>query len=207
MEETRRFRIPVKPVLLLVVAAAIAANLPQEWIHRQTAEERQAEVFSDFVNLSAEPGQGEMAFLQSWASLSGQARRARKDRLEHIHPQVMARYAEHVGARLEDFSELLIAPEAPHPFDLSTAVYSEPEFAQHGTIGPWMWGVSQSGTEIISPGYTKVSWCAVWLVFWNADDWYYAPVGTAELDGLLVAAVPEMDGLLLADLPRCDVDD
>ena len=207
MEQTRRFRIPFKPVLLLIVVAAVAANVPKSWIYGQTPEQRRAEVFSDFVNLSAEPGQGELAFLQSWASISGQARRARKDRMEHVHPEVIAAYAARMEVSDESLRERMISPDITTPFDLATMNVSQPDFIQHAEVGKWSWGVAKDVAQRTPDDTSGELGCGVWFVFWDTEDWFYAPIGTVEADQLLVDSVPGVGRLPFMDLPRCDANE
>lgn len=204
MEETRRFRIPFKPVLLLLVVGAVAANVPRGWFTEETQEVRRGAVFSEFVNLSAEPGAGEMAFLQSWAALSGQSRRARKDRIGHVQPALLDAYAAHLGISAEAMRKQFLSPEVATPFDLRTVPVERPDFAVHGQAGDWFWGLIDIDRSMQAEADRPFAWCSVWVVYWTPEDWFYAPVGTELLDGFLLQATPALAELSPQALPRCD---
>ncbi|MEO1139102.1 MAG: hypothetical protein AAFW87_06565 [Pseudomonadota bacterium] len=207
MEETRRFRLPLKPLLMAVVVAAVAANLPRGWFEEQTPATRRADVFSAFVNLSAAPGQGELTFLQSLSALTGQAKRAQKNRVARVHPEVLARYK----ARHEIFAMARGLPVQDvgesGSLDLAAVTVLQPDFAHHGQLATWSWGVAEGQPTRPVTGQGELPGCGVAVVFWTAEEWYYAPIGLPEMDTILTEAVPEMAALPFAQLPRCVAND
>lgn len=204
MDETRRFRIPLKPVLALLVAAAVAANLPDSWFADETARDRRAEVFSAFANLSAAPGEGAFAFLGTVADLSGQEARVRRDRRAHVLPGLLEAYAGRIDMPADWLRDAVLDPDYAHPFDISAFEVTGPEFGGHGVEGPWHWGLAASGAGDLSPEEAPFGWCARWLVVWDDEDWFYAPLGTKALDAMLAEAAPGL-GAVARDLPGgCD---
>ncbi|QFT95887.1 hypothetical protein FIU85_01095 [Roseovarius sp. THAF8] len=195
MDDTRRFRIPLKPVLVLLVVAAVAANLPASWFTEETAQDRRAEVFSAFANLSAAPGEGAFAFLGTVADLSGQEARVRRERRDHVLPGLLEAYADRIDMPEDWMRDAVLDPDYAHPFDISAFEVTGPEFGGHGMEGPWHWGLAASGAEDLSPEDAPSGWCARWLVVWDNADWFYAPVGTEPLNDMLAEAAPELQGV------------
>lgn len=204
MEEIRRFRISWKPVLLLTVVAALAVNVPASWFGAKTEETRRATVFSDFVNLTADAGEGGFDFLGTVAELSGQDARIRERRRAHILPGLLASYAGRIGMPEDWMRGAILDPDYAHPFDISAFEVTGPGFARHGVQGNWRWGLATSGTEDLSPDDADVAWCARWLVVWNDVEWFYAPVGSNALDDMLRAAAPDLARVQTDDDAACD---
>ncbi|MGK7755086.1 MULTISPECIES: hypothetical protein [unclassified Roseovarius] len=204
MDETRRFRIPLKPVLALLVAAAVAVNLPASWFANETPEDRRAEVFSAFANLSAAPGEGAFAFLGTVSDLSGQEARVRQDRRAHVLPRLLEAYAGRIDMPVGWLRDAVLDPDYAHPFDISAFEVTGPEFARHGVEAPWHWGLAASGAQDLSPEKASLGWCARWLVVWDEADWFYAPVGTEALNEMLAEAAPELRDVTRALSGGCD---
>ncbi|MEM9498881.1 MAG: hypothetical protein AAGA28_13240 [Pseudomonadota bacterium] len=193
-------------LLGLLCCAAIAANIPRALIHGTTPEARRSDVFSAFVTLSAEPGSEAIPFLTTWAEVTGQTARLHRQRLAHVHPALLTRYAEAAGLRPEALRTVLEDPDEVTPFDLSGAVFPVPAFDFDGVSGPWAWGVAQLAEDPRAPVLAGLAWCGIWIVFWTDADWYYAPIGTADLTGLLVDAVPELSEVPFDAMPGCTSD-
>lgn len=204
MDDTRRFRIPLKPVLALLAAAAVATNLPASWFAEVTPVDRRAEVFSAFANLSAAPGEGAFDFLGTVADLSGQEARVRRERRAHVLPGLLEAYAGRIDMPADWLRDAVLDPDYAHPFDISAFDVTGPEFGAHGAEGRWRWGLAASGAQDLSPGEAPVGWCARWLVVWDEAAWFYAPVGTEALDDMLAGAAPAL-GVVARDLSGgCD---
>ncbi|WP_428516199.1 hypothetical protein [Roseovarius sp.] len=204
MDDTRRFRIPLKPVLALLAAAAVAANLPASWFAEATPGDRRAEVFSAFANLSAAPGEGAFDFLGTVADLSGQEARVRQERRAHVLPGLLEAYAERIDMPADWLRGAVLDPDYAHPFDISLFGVTGPEFDGHGMEGPWHWGLAASGAQDLSPEKAPFGWCARWLVVWDDEDWFYAPVGTAALNDMLAEVAPDLAN---AAAEGCETDD
>ncbi len=204
MDEPRRFRIPLKPVLALLAAAAVAANLPASWFTEATAQDRRSEVFSAFANLSAAPGEGAFAFLGTVSDLSGQEARVRRDRRAHVLPGLLEAYAGRIDMPVGWLRDAVLDADYAHPFDISAFEVTGPEFAGHGVDASWRWGLAASGAQDLSPEDAPFGWCARWLVVWDATDWFYAPVGTEGLNDMLAEAAPELRDVTRALSGGCD---
>lgn len=200
MEKARRFRIPLRPVLALLVAAAVAANLPASWFTEETAQDRRTEVFSAFANLSAAPGEGAFAFLGTVADLSGQEARVRRDRRAHVLPGLLEAYADRIDMPAGWLRDAVLDPDYAHPFDISVFEVTAPAFDRYGSQGDWQWGLAASGTEGLSPEDAVTNWCARWLVVWDDAEWFYAPVGTEVLEDMLAEAAPELAEIRLSEV-------
>ncbi|MGK7652947.1 hypothetical protein ACSQ76_11195 [Roseovarius sp. B08] len=204
MDDTRRFRIPLKPVLLLFVVAAVAVNVPVSWFGERTEADRRAEVFSAFANLSAAPGEGDFAFLGMIADLSGQEARVRRDRRAHVLPGLLKAYADRIDMPADWLRDAVLDPDYAHPFDISRFNVTRPQFDAHGVEGSWHWGLAASGSRNLSPEAAPFGWCARWLVIWDEGGWFYAPVGTAALNEMLGEAAPELRDVTRALAGGCD---
>lgn len=207
MDETRRFRIPLIPALLLFAVAGFAANVPVSWFASTSAEERRAEVFSAFVNLTAEPGEDPLGLLDTVTRLSGQDARVRETRRAHILPGLLEAYAERIDMPIDWLRGAVLDPAYAHPFDITQFEVSEPEFARYGAGDAWRWGFAASGGKDLSPEDAALDWCARWLVVWDDNAWFYAPVGTDVLNEMLQAAAPNLADEPLTSLKGCDVNE
>lgn len=204
MDQTRRFRIPLVPVLLLFAAAAVAVNVPAAWYGPPTEAARRAEVFSAFANLTAEPGEGGFAFTETVADLSGQTARVHRERRAHVLPGLLEAYADRIDMPADWLRGAVLDPDYAHPFDISTLKVSGPEFAAHGRQGRWHWGLAASGAENLAPGDADMAWCARWLLAWDEDLWVFAPVGTEALHGMLAKVAPELAEVARAEGGDCE---
>lgn len=204
--------------LLTIVAfcgAALAANIPRSVIHGKTDEERRAEVFSAFVALSDTRGAEALPFLSDLAALTGETRRMQQKRLDRVAPGVFDLLAEASGLPPEAYREALRAGRVPDPFDHSGRVIARPDFDPHGRDGPWFWGVWAPESRPDSPpdsqpekaaGGTGPQTCGIWLVIWDEAQWFYAPMGTEELNRIALAATPDPLAVPFARLPGCAPD-
>ena len=83
-----------------------------------------------------------------------------------------------------------------------------PDFDHHGRDGAWFWGVwapgraTVEGTEVVEPHQA----CGIWLVLWNDAEWFYAPMGTEDLNRMAQRATQDLLAVPFADLPTCDQD-
>ncbi|MFN3209610.1 MAG: hypothetical protein ACE369_11550 [Roseovarius sp.] len=207
MDAPRRFRLPLIPVLALFVVAAVAVNLPASWFPGGGGAEedaRRAEVFSGFATLTADPGAGAFDFLETVAALSGQEARVRRDRRAHVLPGMLAAYAARIDMPADWMRDAVLDPDYAHPFDISDFDVTAPAFAGHGIAGGWRWGLAASGTKDLSPEGAPMGWCARWLVVWDAEAWFFAPVGTDALNAMLGQAAPELAEAARRDGGACD---
>lgn len=200
----------MKRVTLLVIVAfcgaAIAANVPRSVIHGKTPDERRSEVFSAFVTLSAEPGTDAIPFMNDWADLTGQTKRMQLKRLEHIPPRLLAFYADQAGLTVAEMTASLSQPDAFNPFDTSGGVFDTPAFDLTGETQRWHWGVSEQSELRPAPDDANAALCRIWLVFWNDETWFFAPVGTVALNAALSDAVPDLAAVMFESLPQCETD-
>ncbi|WP_135505536.1 hypothetical protein [Roseovarius aestuariivivens] len=188
-------------VLLVVGLAAIAANMPRAWIFGQSIEERTSEVLSDFINLGSDPP--ESPIKADWLVRNERLRLLRQERLEHIPPALLSVHADAEGMTPEAFRGRLIDPQRDDPFETTTAPLQLPKGAPHGQVAGFFWAHVKSGTET-SNGDDAA--CENWLVVWDMEHWFYAPVGTSAFNGLLATALPELADVPLALKEGCESD-
>ena len=203
MDKTRRFRIPAWPVVLLLLAGGLVANLPRDWFEEKTPDERRAEVFSAFVNLSADPGRNRGQWTMDWLTWTGQLRKRREARLEHIHPALLNVFAERMEISVDTLSAYITDPLTRDPFDLSNNRFDAPFFAEHGSSQVWYWAFSAHDRPTESQQAAKMNHCGIWLVFWDMEDWFYAPVGRDDLNEALLTAFPDLGDIGARGLSRC----
>ncbi|WP_422028602.1 hypothetical protein [Roseovarius sp.] len=200
-------------LLALLVAAGLAANLPQAWLIGQDEEARRSEVISDFLNLSVDPGAGGFSGVRmDWLVQARQLRERREERLAHVPGALLAGYAAETGLTEAELRAVLTNPEQADPFEISGHDFGHVEDIAHGAEGPWRWGLvvaeaeaeaeAESEDEAREPA-PELAGCGKWLVFWDDAAWFYAPVGSRELNGLLAAAVPELAGVAPGGVDRC----
>lgn len=192
-------------LLGLLAVAGLAANLPETWLIGQSGEARRSEVISEFLNLSADPGAGGMAGVRmDWLVQSRQLRARRQDRLEHVPGALLAGYAERMGMTEAALRAVLTDPEQADPFEISGRDFGHVDDIAYGAAGPWRWGLvrAEEEDEVTEPGL-EMGGCGIWLVFWNEAAWFYAPVGSAELNAPLAEAVPELAGVAPEGVERC----
>ncbi|MEQ8291714.1 MAG: hypothetical protein RIA08_05850 [Roseovarius sp.] len=192
-------------LLGLLGAAGLAANLPQGWLIGQSEEARRSEVISDFLNLSVDPGAGGLSGVRmDWLVQTRQLRERREARLAHVPGALLAGYAAEMGLTEAELRAVLTDPERHDPFEISGHDFGHVEDIAHGTKGPWRWGlvVAEREDEVAEPG-PALSGCGMWLLFWDEGAWFYAPVGSRELNGLLEDAVPALAGVAPERVARC----
>lgn len=187
------------PLLAGGALVAFMANLPDPRPAADGAQARQAEVISAFFNLTAEPGAGGLNGLRlDWLVRDEWRRERRRERLAHIHPDLLAAHAHRLKLGAEGFRELLIDPNRPDPFDIAGVTLAFPETAGQAA-GEWSWVLVAETVQAEEDGPA----CDQWLVFWDASTWYFAPVGMAELNDSLKAALPALAGALPGPRPGC----
>ncbi|MGR3382289.1 hypothetical protein [Roseovarius indicus] len=192
-------------LLALLAAAGLAANLPESWLIGQSGEARRSEVISEFLNLSVDPGAGGMAGVRmDWLVQSRQLRERREERLEHVPPALLAAYAARMEMTEPALREVLTDAERADPFELSGFEFGHVDDIDYGAADPWHWGLvrSEAEDEVTEPGL-EMGGCGIWLVFWTETEWFYAPVGSAELNDPLAEAVPELAGVAPEGVDRC----
>lgn len=192
-------------LLALLVAAGLAANLPREWLFGQGEAERRSEVISAFLNLSVDPGAGGLSGVRmDWLVQARQLRERREARLAHVPEAVLAGYAEGLGRTEAEVRAVLTDPEQADPFEITGHDFGHVEDIAHGTQGPWRWGLvtAEREDEVEAPGQAMAG-CGMWLVFWDEADWFYAPVGSGELNAVLEEAVPGLAGVAPGEAASC----
>ncbi|WP_300894459.1 hypothetical protein [Roseovarius sp.] len=192
-------------LLGLLVAAGLAANLPQAWLIGQDEAARRSEVISDFLNLSVDPGAGGLSGVRmDWLVQARQLRERREERLAHVPGALLAEYASETGLTEAELRAVLTDPDRADPFEISGHDFGHVEDIEHGAEGPWRWGlvVAEREDEVAKPG-VALGGCGMWLLFWDEGTWFYAPVGSGELNGLLAEAVPELAGVAPEGVARC----
>lgn len=190
--------------LIAFCGAALAANIPRSLIHGQTDEDRRAEVFSAFVALSDTRGSDAIPFLSGFADLTGQTTRMQKARLQHVSPDVLTLLAEAQNLSLQDYRQALLEGRVHDPFDHSGSVIDAPGFDSHGQDDAWFWGVWVDDDNPIETDTLR--FCRIWLVIWDQDAWFYAPMGTEDLNRIARAMTPDLVGVPFGRLPDCKSD-
>lgn len=198
-------------LLALVAVAGLAANLPQTWLIGQSGEARRSEVISEFLNLSVDPGAGGMAGVRmDWLVQSRQLRERREERLEHVPPGLLSAYAASMEMTEAALRAVLTDAARADPFEISGAEFGHVDDIEHGAKGPWHWALvrSEAEDEVTEPGPglglgLAMGGCGIWLVFWTEAEWFYAPVGSGELNAPLAEAVPELAGVAPGGVDRC----
>lgn len=188
--------------LALCVTLALAVTLATR--PKDGPDKRMTEVISDFIILSAAPDPRGVDFL----SRDRVQRANRQARLTHVQPQVIAHYAAALGLEEEALRQQISDPNQTGPFDHTGLIFDSPDTFATGTAAPWHWArvteraeraeirASQTG-EVATCGSDRP--CRVWLVYWDAAEWYYAPVGEAALDAAVEEAVPALAPALKSD--------
>lgn len=187
-------------VALFFVLAGIAANVPRAWIYGVTPQERMSQVLSAFINLGSDPP--ESLVKADWLVRNERLRLLREKRLPHVPPALATVYATRLGLSEAAFSARLTDPVLSDPFETAQAALIMPHDAPHGQGADLSWSYvrsvpSQDTAETLANG------CGLWLVFWDMDDWFYAPIGTGRAERLLAEALPEQARVMLRDAPRC----
>lgn len=185
--------------------AALAVNLPSGWLDGQDEAARRSEVISEFLNLSVDPGAGGMAGVRmDWLVQSRQLRERREARLAHVPEPLLEGYAARMGMTDAAFRAVLIDPDRANAFEISGHDFGHVDDIEYGAAGPWRWGlvVAEREDEVDEPG-PEMAGCGMWLVFWNDSDWFYAPVGSRELNAVLGEAVPALAGVPPGGVDRC----
>lgn len=186
----RRWRYPLLAGFALL---AVFAGLPDPRSTDSGPAARRSEVVSAFFNLTVEPGSGGLAGVRlDWLVRNEWKRDRRRERLEHVHPDLLAAHARRRDMSPAAFRELLIDPTRPDPFDIAGAALEFPE-AEGQRAGDWAW------IRVVETAPA----CGQWLLFWNADAWYFAPVGASDLNDAFQAALPGLAHALPAALPDC----
>ncbi|MEQ8897432.1 MAG: hypothetical protein RID23_10080 [Roseovarius sp.] len=200
----RRYRFYL---LGLLVVAGLAANLPRSWLTGQDEAARRSEVISDFLNLSVDPGAGGLSGVRmDWLVQSRQLRDRREARLAHVPEAVLVGYAGRMGMTQAALRAVLTDPEQADPFEITGHDFGHVKDIAHGTEGRWRWGLvtAEREDEVTGPGPgPEMAGCGMWLVFWDDSAWFYAPVGSRELNAVLEEAVPDLAGVAPGGVDRC----
>ena len=163
-------------------------------------------MISDFLNLSVDPGAGGLSGVRmDWLVQTRQLRERREARLAHVPGALLAGYAAEMGLTEAGAAGGADRSRAGHdPFEISGHDFGHVEDIEHGAEGPWRWGlvVAEREDEVAEPG-VALGGCGMWLLFWDESTWFYAPVGSGELNGLLAEAVPELAGIAPGGVARC----
>lgn len=187
-------------VALFFVLAGIAANVPREWIYGVSPQERMSQVLSAFINLGSDPP--ESLVKADWLVRNERLRLLREKRLPHVPSALATVYANQLGLSEAAFRARLTDPVLSDPFETAQAALIMPQDAPHGQGKDLSWAYirsvpPQDGTETTTNG------CGLWLVFWDMDDWFYAPIGTDRAERLLAKGLAAQARVMLRDAPRC----
>lgn len=185
---------------LVFALAGIAANVPCGWVHGVTPQERMSQVLSGFINLGSDPP--ESLIKADWLVRNERLRLLREQRLAHVPPALVRVYAAELGLTATALRARLTDPVKPDPFETAHAALILPQDAPHGQAADLSWAYVRSA-PLQDIAATAANECGLWLVFWGADDWFYAPIGTERAERLLRRAMPEQARAMLRDAPRC----
>ncbi len=183
--------------LAVVIALAFAVSLVQR---DQTRDRRATSAISEFIILSAAPDPRGVDFL----SRARVQRENRAERLAHVQPGVIAAYARALGMAETALRFQIGDPDQTGPFDHTGIVFDTPSEFATGTAEKWTWARATEHAEIRASGGGELAACGrdtpcrAWVVYWDAQDWYYAPVGDAALMAALNEAVPALATSLAA---------
>ncbi|MEO0772301.1 MAG: hypothetical protein AAFZ04_03875 [Pseudomonadota bacterium] len=183
--------------LALVIALALAVSLMDG---DRTSQTRAQSLVSEFIILSAPPDPRGVDFL----ARARIQRDNRLTRLTHVQPEAITAYATALGLS-EDALRLQIAdPDQTGPFDHTGVVFDSPQTLLTGVAAPWGWALvteraefrASAGGELAACGSDTP--CRAWILYWTAQDWYYAPVGAPVLMAALEEAAPGLAASLSA---------
>lgn len=191
--KTRRLMI----VAIVLLLAAIAANVPRAWFFGVSAQERTSQVLSEFINLGSDPP--ESLIKADWLVRNERLKLLRERRLAHVPSDLITVYAEDLGITEAALRARLTDPLKDDPFETAHAALILPQDAPHGQNNALSWAYVAS----VLPEGPAPQDCGLWLIVWDADGWFYAPLGTARAERLLQAAMPKRAPLFLQGAPRC----
>jgi hypothetical protein len=166
-----------------VALAALAVNFVQD---RSPA--RAQAVLSDFVNLGADPGAGGIFRLDFLVSNAARAAR-REERLDHVHPMLLDAHAQGAGLTPEEMRRRINDPNVIDPFDITGLTPPDPGALQIIEAGNW--------NAMLLPGNAPGQ-AAEWLLYFNDNEWFYAPLATDADRAALSIAHPGLGALASA---------
>lgn len=193
--KTKRLMIVAIPLLL----AAIAANVPRAWVFGLSEQERTSQVLSAFINLGSDPP--ENLVKADWLVRNERLKLLRERRLAHVPPELVTVHAADMGITEAALRRRLIDPVRDDPFETAHAALILPQDAPHGQEGGLFWAYVDSVPATDAPDHR--AGCGLWLVVWDMERWFYAPLGTARAERLLQAAMPARAPRFLREAPRC----
>lgn len=184
--------------LALVIAAALAVSLTT----RKPASEdaRFTEVVSEFIILSAAPDDRGIDFLSRERTQLAN----RTARLDHIEPAVLLAYASALNFTELDLRIQIVDPDQTGPFDHTGVIFNTPDQFTSGQAAGFHWARVTERAENRASGSSEPANCGqerrcrAWLVYWDEATWYYAPVGSAQLDAALSKGQPDLSEILQA---------
>jgi hypothetical protein len=183
------------------VLAVIGANLPGSALFSDRSSDRQSQVVSEFITLSAAPDDSGLDFLSRNRTL----RHNRKVRLEHLQPQLLTAFAVKMSVSADRLQSVLLDPNLTNAFDYTGVRFSKPATFHSGTSGTWNWVLATQDPEGASDDPEEAAdcglhgHCGLWMLYWDADTWFYAPVGHPDLENLLAQVEPDL-GAALSDV-------
>lgn len=181
-------------VLWLAIVLALGLRSPQE----NEADMRRSEVISAFINLSAAPDDRGLDFL----SRERTQRENRAGRFNHIQASVLNAHAAQNNQTVESLVAQIKDPQRSNAFDYTGVQFDDPRRFFSGQMENWTWSFAKQAAETrasdgtISAACGSPDPCRMWLLYWTAEDWYYAPVGTATLYAAFLEAAPEFAEVL-----------
>ena len=182
--------------LALIVALALAVSLTAR---RDTAGASQfSQVISEFINLSAAPDPRGLDFL----SRDRVQRTNRAERLTHIEPSLLTALAVSLDVDEPTLRAQILDPLQTNAFDYTGIVFDSPSDLEQGQSGPWSWAILEERAQIQAGETVELvecgqdTPCRIWLLYWDADMWYFAPTGSERVNRALREAVPDLSDVV-----------